>query len=112
MHVQCRSRIDSRELSLSLIGSFFDRTNFFEPNERFLQKFESSLEVWGAKRKFSDNLGYNNLALYNVLMHTRLTTSKTKRDIWYRKLGIRVASPAAEDLRLRILGNEEILGKF
>ena len=52
------------------------------------------------------------MALYNVLMHTRLTTSKTKRDIWYRKLGIRVASPAAEDLRLRILGNEEILGKF
>ena len=81
MHAQFRSRIDSRKLSLSLTGSFFDRTNFFEPNERFLQKFESSLEVWRAKRKFSDNLGHNNLALYNVLMETRLTTSKTKRYI-------------------------------
>ena len=27
------------------------------------------------------NLGHNILELYNVLMHTRLTTSKKKRDI-------------------------------
>ena len=38
------------------------------------------------------NLGHNILELYNVLIQTRLTTSKTKRDIYYSKLGTRVAS--------------------
>ena len=52
------------------------------------------------------NLGHNILELYNVLIQTRLTTSKTKRDIQYRKLGIRVA----ERLTI-ILGNKKILGK-
>ena len=60
---------------------FFDRTNFFESNEHFFQKLKSSLEVQRAKRKFSDNHGHNILELYNVLIQTRLTTSKTKRDI-------------------------------
>ena len=47
---------------------FFDRTNFFKPNEHFFQKFQSSLEVWRSKRKFSDNLAHNFLELYNVLI--------------------------------------------
>ena len=55
------------------------------------------------------NHGHNILELYNVLIQTRLTTSKTKGDIYYGKLGIRVASRVAE--RLKILGNKEILGK-
>ena len=59
----------------------FDRTNLFEPNEHFLQKFKSSLEVQRAKRKFSDNLGHNILELYNVLVQIQLSTSKTKRYI-------------------------------
>ena len=42
------------------------------------------------------NLGHNILELYNVLIQTRLTTSKTKRDIKYSKLGIRVASRVAK----------------
>ena len=41
----------------------FDRTKFFEANKNFSQKFESSLEVLRAKRKFSDNLGHNILKL-------------------------------------------------
>ena len=57
----------------------------------------------------SYNLGHNILELYNVLVLFRLTTSKTKIDIQYSKLGIQVASPVAE--RLRTLGNKEILGK-
>ena len=57
-----------------MVGSFFDRTNFLESNEHFLQKFESSLEEW---RK----IGHNILQLYNVLLQTRLTTSNVKRDI-------------------------------
>ena len=54
------------------------------------------------------------LKLYNVLIQTRLTRSKTKRDIQYSKLGIRVASrvagrggvlcPHKKKTRLRILG--------
>ena len=49
------------------------------------------------------------MELYNVLIQARLTTSKTKRDIYYSKLGIWVASRVAE--RLKTLGNKEILGK-
>ena len=45
------------------------------------------------------NLGHNILELYNVLIQTRLTTSKTKRDIQYSKLGIQVASRVAERLK-------------
>ena len=45
------------------------------------------------------NLGHNILELYNVLVQTQLTTSKTKRDIYYSKLDIRVASGVAERLK-------------
>ena len=41
--------------------------------------------------KLSYNLDHNILELYNVLVQIQLTTSKTKRDIYYTKLGIRVA---------------------
>ena len=47
---------------------FLDRTSFSEPHEHFFQKFESSLEVQRAKRKFSDNPGHNILELYNTLV--------------------------------------------
>ena len=49
----------------------------------------------------SYNLGYNILELYNVLVQIRLTTSKTKRDIQYSKLAIRVASRVAERLKIQ-----------
>ena len=42
---------------------------------------------------------YNILEFYNVLVQIRLTTSKTKRDIEYSKLGIRVASRFGEQLK-------------
>ena len=45
------------------------------------------------------NLGHNILELYNFLVQTQLTTSKTKRDIYYSKLDIRVASGVAERLK-------------
>ena len=45
------------------------------------------------------NLGHNILELYNVLVQIQLTTSKTKRDIYYSKLDIRVASGVAERLK-------------
>ena len=81
----------------------FDRSHLFEPNEHFFQKFESSLEVQRAKRKFLDNLGHNILELYDILVQILLTTSKTEIYIQYSKLGIRVASrvpqrPKTQDL--------------
>ena len=81
LDVQFRLKIDSRKLSPSLIGSFFDRTNFFQANGHFFRKFQSSLEVSRSKRKFSDNLVHNILELYNILIGTPLTTSKTRLDI-------------------------------
>ena len=61
-----------------LIGNFLTELTFFKPKEHFFQKFESSLEVQRATRRFSDNLDHNILELYKVLTQTRLTTSKTK----------------------------------
>ena len=54
------------------------------------------------------NPGHNILKLYNTLVQIRFTTSKTKLDIQYKKLGIRVASRVTERLKtqdLRKLGN-------
>ena len=100
-------KFNFKKLSTLLIDSFLIVVTF-GPNEQFFQKFESSLEVQRAKRKFSDNRGHNILELYNVLVQIRFTASKTKRDMQYSKLGIRVAPRVAERLKtwdLRILGN-------
>ena len=89
---------------------FFDRINFVETNENFFQKLQLSLEVQRAGRKFSDNLGHNILELCNVLVKIRLTTSKTKRGIQCN-LVYELPHDLPHDLRLRILGNKEMLGK-
>ena len=60
-----------------LIGSFFDKINFFEPNEHFSR----NLNHYWKCREQKENLDHNILELYNVLVQIRLTTSKTKRDI-------------------------------
>ena len=90
---------------------FFDRTNIFKSNERSFQKKESLLEIQRAKRKFSDSHPHNISELDNLLIQTRLTTSKTKRVIQYSKLGIGVAHTSPNGIRLKILGNKEVLGK-
>ena len=54
------------------------------------------------------NPGHNISKLYNILVKIRFTTSKTKLDIYYSKLGTRGASRVAEQLKtedLRKLGN-------
>ena len=45
------------------------------------------------------NPGHNVLELYNILIRVRFPTSKTKLDIQYRKLGIRVASRVPERVK-------------
>ena len=57
------------------------------------------------------NHGHNILELYNISIQTRLTTSKTKRDIQYSKLVYELPHELPNDLRLGILGNKEMLGK-
>ena len=57
------------------------------------------------------NLGHDILELYNAVIQIRLTRRKTKSDIQYSKLGIHLPHELPNDLRLRILGNEEIIGK-
>ena len=54
------------------------------------------------------NPGHNILELYSILVQIRFPTSKTKLDIQYSKLGIRVTSRVAKQLKtqdLRKLGN-------
>ena len=48
--------------------------------------------------KTAFNPGHNILELYSVLALVRFAASKTKLDIWYNKLGIRVAEQVAERL--------------
>ena len=81
---------------------FFDLTFLSQMSIFSLQKFESSLEVKRAKRKFSDNFAHNIMELYNVSVQVWSTTNKTKRDIHYSKLGIRVASRAVEWLKTKL----------
>ena len=45
------------------------------------------------------NLDHNILELYNILVQIRFTISKTEFDIQYSKLGMRVASRVAEQLK-------------
>ena len=58
----------------------------------FSLKVQSSLEVLRAKRKFSDNPGSNIFNFYNVLVQVFITTSKTKLNIWYNEVGMKIAS--------------------
>ena len=51
----------------------------------------------------AENHGHNILELDNVLIQTRLTTSKTKRDIQHSRLGIRVASQITQRLKTQDL---------
>ena len=46
------------------------------------------------------NLAHNILELYNVSVQIRLTTSKWKRGIWYRKLGIPIVSLVAAQINV------------
>ena len=59
---------DFKKLSTLLLCKFFSRSDIFETNGHFFQKFESLLEVQRAKRKFSENLCHNILELYNILV--------------------------------------------
>ena len=45
------------------------------------------------------SLGHNILEFYSVLVLVRLTASKTNLDIWYNKLGKRIASRVTKRLK-------------
>ena len=83
---------------------FFDRTNFFEPNEHFFQKFELSLEVQGAKIKFSENLGHNILELY-IMFQCRSDSSQVKGNMIssIANLVYELPNDLPNDLRLRMM---------
>ena len=74
--------------TLSLFLLFVRTLPIFEWNDRL--KITS---------EYTYNLGHNILELCNALVQIRLTTSKTQHDIWYSKVGIRVASRVAEWLK-------------
>ena len=111
MHVQFRSRIDSRKLSPSLIGSFLTEQTFLKQMSIFFRNSNLCWKCRDQKKKISDNLVHNILELYNVLRQTRLTTSKTKRVSSIANLVHVLHHELPNELRLRILGNQEILEK-
>ena len=82
------SKIDCRNLSSLFIGGFLTEFFFLNKMSIFFQKFESSLEVQRAKRKFSVNLDHNILELYNVSVQIRLTISWVGGDIARRPVSL------------------------
>ena len=74
----------------------------------FSRNFHHHWKCREQKENFQTILVIIFLELYNILVQIRFITSKTKLDIQQSKLGIRVASRAAERLKtqdLRKLGN-------
>ena len=65
-------------------------------------------EIWiiigseESKKKFSDDFAHNILELYNVSVQIWSTTNKTKCDIHYSTLGIRVTSRVVERLKTKL----------
>ena len=57
------------------------------------------------------NLGQNILELYNILVKIRLTTSKTNVVSSIANLVYKLPHELPNELRVRILGNKEMLGK-
>ena len=72
----------------------FEKSNIFEPNDWFFQKFESSLKRQRTKGKFSDSPCQNILKLDNVLLKVL--------DTQYSKLSIRATSRVAKQLKTRL----------
>ena len=72
----------------------FEKTNIFETNDWFFQKFELSLKRQRTKGKFSDNPCQNILKLDNVLLKVL--------DIQYSKLSVRATSRVAKQLKTRL----------
>ena len=76
--------------------TFLNQMNIFFPEIWIIIESEES------KKKFSDNFAHNILELYNVSVQIWLTTNKTKRDIHYSTLGIRVTSRVVERLKTKL----------
>ena len=57
------------------------------------------------------NLGQNILELYNILVEIRLTASKTNVVSSIANLVYKLPHELPNELRVRILGNKEMLGK-
>ena len=76
--------------------TFLNQMNIFFPEIWIIIESEES------KKKFSDNFAHNILELYNVSVQIWSTTNKTKRDIHYSTLGIRVTSRVVERLKTKL----------
>ena len=76
--------------------TFLNQMNIFFPEIWIIIESEES------KKKFSDNFAHNILELYNVSVQIWSTTNKTKCDIHYSTLGIRVTSRVVERLKTKL----------
>ena len=64
-------------VKLWLLVVFFMKLTYFEENEYFSYKPESSSELRRAEQKFSDNSDHNILGRYNVSVQFPLATTKS-----------------------------------
>ena len=76
--------------------TFLNQMNIFFPEIWIIIESEES------KKKFSDNFAHNILELYDVSVQIWSTTKKTKHDIHYSTLGIRVTSRVVERLKTKL----------
>ena len=81
---------------------------FFRDKLAGEEQRRSSRREFKTRICYAYNPGHNILELYNIFVEIQFTTSKTKLNIQYSKLGIRVTLQVAERLKtqdLRKLGN-------
>ena len=108
-HRWFRSKLDFRKLSSLLISGFLDQLTFLSQNWCFLQKDESSLEEQRAKET-------SQTMLVIIFWHFLIVFLRSQSPQVKRYLTSSIANSVhklphelSNDLRVRILGNQEIL---
>ena len=87
------SKFDFRKLPTVLVVSFLTGLTFLRQKSTYSRNSNHRWKIREQnERKFSYNPCQNVLELYCVLVQILLTTSKTKLDIYFNKLGMRVVS--------------------
>ena len=111
MHVQFRSKNDSRKLSSSLIGSFFIELTFLNYLSVFSRKWNHD---WNCREKAEYFHAIMALLFRNVIMfYYRPDEPQVKGNVvsGIANLVYESQHELRNDFRLRILGKKEILGK-
>ena len=111
MYHSFRSKVDCRKLSILPISCFLNELTFLHQSWSFFQKVESSLKGLRAKVKFQTFLV--RLFSYYLIIWLRSESPQLKQCLISSMANLihELLNELPNDLRLRILGKQEILEK-